>query len=148
MKPTVGRIVHFYTSQPQHQSGGKGIGPYAAIITSVHSDSCVDVAVFKAGLGGGTVSVTSVTDGLPTKDMQGNAWAWPPREEAPQPDAFDKWTEGLGEVKTVTISLEEAKDIEVLLNAHSRTQIPTKEARQRARELSEALLHAIVEHTG
>jgi hypothetical protein len=46
MKPTIGRIVHFYTGVPGYQANGAGEGPYAAIITQVWSDTCVNLMVF------------------------------------------------------------------------------------------------------
>ena len=38
MKPSVGRIVHYYTQVPHQQFNGMGTGPYAAIITQVHGE--------------------------------------------------------------------------------------------------------------
>lgn len=107
MKPTVGRIVHFYSSQPADQANSAGNGPYAAIITQVWSDTCVNLVVF--GGDGSVKCFTSVTDHLPedVANMQGRAWQWPPREEVRMEinhaeltearDAFDKWAEGLGD---------------------------------------------------
>ena len=46
MKPTVGRIVHFYTSSPPTKPGvstpglnGQGNGPYPAIVVQVFDDA-------------------------------------------------------------------------------------------------------------
>lgn len=38
-KPTVGRIVHYYTDDPVHQSNGGGHGPYAAVVVQVFATS-------------------------------------------------------------------------------------------------------------
>lgn len=77
-KPTVGRIVHYFPgSADSLYVQGK---PLAALITSVWSDTCVNLAVFHAN-GGTPYSKTSVflqQDGLaaPSEIYA----AWPPRE--------------------------------------------------------------------
>ena len=48
MSPTVGRIVHYY-DPGLNGLGSNDEGPYAAIITHVHDDSCVDLTVFPSG---------------------------------------------------------------------------------------------------
>ena len=75
-KPTVGRVVHFYTSQMLHQSNGLGEGPYAAIISQVHSDPCVSLTVFPPFIP--PYSASNVMEG--TAQDSGNRWCWPPRE--------------------------------------------------------------------
>ena len=48
-KPSIGRVVHYFTQQTHQQFNGVGIGPYAAIITQVHgegNDPYVTVTVF------------------------------------------------------------------------------------------------------
>ncbi|MEN6540880.1 MAG: hypothetical protein ABFC67_14830 [Mizugakiibacter sp.] len=58
IKPTVGRVVH-YTPGPTEKIPGNGSGqPLAALIAFVHSDSCVNLAVFDAN--GNNHSRTSV----------------------------------------------------------------------------------------
>lgn len=44
-KPTIGRIVHVF-SKEMAQFPPNGVGPYAAIITAVHSDAEIDVHAF------------------------------------------------------------------------------------------------------
>lgn len=60
IKPTVGRVVHYYPAKSLYAFGfcvyeGK---PHAALITAVHGDSCVNLAVFDVN--GNTFSATSV----------------------------------------------------------------------------------------
>jgi hypothetical protein len=62
-KPTIGRIVHFL-----HSDGGKR----AAIITAVHNDECVNLAVFPPS--GPSYSETSVLMGA-----DAGRWCWPTR---------------------------------------------------------------------
>lgn len=51
IKPTVGRVVWFYYEAEQ-------MTQYAAIVTAVHSDTCVNLCVFD--INGGTHGVMSV----------------------------------------------------------------------------------------
>lgn len=55
--PTVGRIVWFYPDEVPMQQAAAG-QPLAAIVTHVHSDTMVNLAVFSPA--GGTFGVTSV----------------------------------------------------------------------------------------
>lgn len=65
MQPTVGRTVHFFDSNE---------GPYAAIITRVWTDTCVNLTVF--GLNDQAAIVkTSVV--LGSDNPTGYRWAWP-----------------------------------------------------------------------
>ena len=75
MKPSVGRIVHFHTTNKDRQSNGVGVGPYPAIITRVWSDSCVNVKVLPDCAP--PFDSTSVC----LEESAGSAWwSWPPRE--------------------------------------------------------------------
>jgi surface antigen len=67
-QPTIGRVVHFYQSATQ----GK---PHAALVTDVHSASCVNVAGFNSG--GTQVSASSVI--FSEDPAAGIRWCWPPR---------------------------------------------------------------------
>ena len=69
MKPTIGRIVHF-TEDGQ---------PLPAIITKVHSDTCVNLQVFYDSNRIGAWR-SSVTQGTGER-----SWAWPVIK--PEPDA-------------------------------------------------------------
>lgn len=69
MKPTVGRIVHFYE---------QGQGPFAAIITVVHSETCCTLSVFKPQQT--QVYVGSSVQHESVADKSWVYWAWPPRE--------------------------------------------------------------------
>lgn len=70
MKPTIGRIVHYWVVD----SYGN-IVPRAAIITHVWADTCVNLHVFADGSFGGE-------DYKPTSVCEGNiplSWSWPER---------------------------------------------------------------------
>ena len=61
---SVGRIVHFYDG---------AAGPYAAIVTTVHSPTCGNLHVFEDN---GSRDVTSVQDREASASLY---WEWPPR---------------------------------------------------------------------
>jgi hypothetical protein len=68
MKPSIGRVVHYYASAGQ-------VKPFAALITDVHSDTCINVAGFNNGnTQFGQTSVCYNED--PTSGMR---WVWPPK---------------------------------------------------------------------
>lgn len=46
IRPTVGRIVHYYSTSTDEWINRIGSEPLAAIITAVHSDTCVNLTVF------------------------------------------------------------------------------------------------------
>lgn len=66
-QPTIGRIVHYHDGD---------VSPYAAIITQVWSDTCVNLAVFTHE--GHTFPVTSCLH--PEGGGIGQYWDWPARE--------------------------------------------------------------------
>ena len=91
MKPTVGRMVHFYSGDIADQSNVAGAGPYPAVITRVWSDTCVNLTVFPDN-GVGLLHFTSVANHMPEDraNMIGRAWEWPPREaEGPVPTGIE-----------------------------------------------------------
>lgn len=68
MKPSIGRIVHFYAHGET--------SPQAAIVVAVWSDTCVNLVAFN---GGGTSSTqSSVLEGE-AADTTRSRWCWPPR---------------------------------------------------------------------
>lgn len=67
MKPTVGRIVHFYED---------GQGPFPAIVTVVINDTCCMLSVFKPG----QTSVYLASSCLFNDSNASQYWVWPPRE--------------------------------------------------------------------
>lgn len=76
MKPAVGRIVHYYVEDPMSQTPGMGEGPYAAIVTRVHSDAIVDLMVMAPAdvrHAGSVVKFDVVSEDAKSY------WAWPPR---------------------------------------------------------------------
>lgn len=81
MKPTVGRIVHFFDHTRPRDASGKP-GPFAAIVTGTN-DPFVSLTVFPVGYPPFSVSNVSIIDASDT----GVFWNWPPREAAPAYDA-------------------------------------------------------------
>lgn len=76
MKPTVGRIVHY---QSYGTPGGEYKSlPRAAVITDVHSDTCVSLCIMNPT---GLFFTTSVNF---DSGIRPGCWNWPPREEAPK----------------------------------------------------------------
>ena len=77
MKPTVGRIVHFYNEAlPPNANNGIGVGPYAAIVTQVFSSGpYVNLKVLPYGNAWDEGSVSEKTEGI-----VGRYWIWPPRD--------------------------------------------------------------------
>lgn len=76
MQPSVGRIVHLKTRNLGFERGVDGSIIYeAAIITQVHSETLVNLTVFRRD--GRTEPKTSV----PFNQDLGveNTWCWPPR---------------------------------------------------------------------
>lgn len=67
MMPTVGRIVHVFGS-PESTT------PMAAIVTAVHGEACINVAVWDPN--GGTFARTSVMR-RDQPGIQGTCWDWP-----------------------------------------------------------------------
>lgn len=77
MKPTIGRIVHFVLS------GAAVPGDhYAAVVTHVWSDTCVNLFVFSKG----AQADDQYASGVKTSVIQdesatiGYSWHWPERE--------------------------------------------------------------------
>jgi hypothetical protein len=77
-KPSVGRIVHF---TPEVGATAGKSQPYPAVITHVHGDTCVNLAVFNDGsypLQPFMQHPTSVALRTP-QQVGGPCWEWPPR---------------------------------------------------------------------
>jgi len=73
MKPTVGRIVHFYTDNKARHSNGVDAGPYPAIITRVWSEKSVNLKVLPdCGAPFDATSTELKQEGRQTY------WEWPP----------------------------------------------------------------------
>lgn len=77
MKPTIGRIVHYY-DELLKEFAPRGVGPYAAVVTFVRSDTVVDVEVFPARMFGEEVTGLELMGG---DRGQTRWWQWPPREQ-------------------------------------------------------------------
>ncbi len=84
MKPTVGRIVHFYTKDVSKHSNGQGDGPYPAIVLQTgfsHGDydsmSNLHVLSYGGSYVEGSVSEKSKAEKI--GDTQ-RWWEWPPRD--------------------------------------------------------------------
>lgn len=92
MKPTVGRIVHFYSdAQKSNPSGnpswdgrghnGQGAGPYAAIVGQVFDGAdYANLFVFDPFAGGLGHWEGSVSEWNGEDDKPARYWVWPPRE--------------------------------------------------------------------
>lgn len=76
MKPTVGRIVHYYVEDVTRQTCAMGDGPYAAIITRVHSDAIVDLMVLSPADMRHAGQVAKLEE---ASDEALTYWTWPPR---------------------------------------------------------------------
>lgn len=80
MKPTVGRIVHFYTEVPGEQRNSAGRGPYAAVITQVLRDDGedrVNLHVFSPTYNASDMKASGIgRDALTEKRY----WIWPAME--------------------------------------------------------------------
>ena len=64
MKPTIGRIVHYWQAAP-------GVEPVPAIIVYVWSDDCINLRIFRDSPATDDEHVTSVT-----RCDQGDKWGW------------------------------------------------------------------------
>jgi hypothetical protein len=83
MKPSVGRIVHFYRKVGAAREYS---GPFAAIVTRVYqeADQPVDLTIFDWG------GVTRPERLVSTEEFNGQRyWVWPPRDAAPAPAVID-----------------------------------------------------------
>lgn len=77
IKPTVGRIVHYYPPSDSNCSG-----PLAAMVVCVWSDTCVNLAIFDkngVAMGKPPTSVLLIQDGNEVPSG-GSYCCWPPRE--------------------------------------------------------------------
>lgn len=90
MTPSVGRIVHYHPADTHGKTASEaGLRvrkgqPYAAIVTHVWSDTCVnlrviDDATYLLGSGSALPSVSSCTLGDPASPPEHGYWSWPPR---------------------------------------------------------------------
>jgi hypothetical protein len=79
---TVGRIVHYYTTDKRHQSNGAGEGPYPAVVTQVLAKTSANLFVFPnhihmaaslSGLVKSTVKHRSTLGDTHPKEW----WQWP-----------------------------------------------------------------------
>lgn len=92
MKPTIGRIVHFYSPVPigDWASAADAVtyGPFAAIVTGVCDDpKNVDLAVFGSNFVQFFPVVPFVADVVAARRQQaapsmGVCWTWPPRVQS------------------------------------------------------------------
>jgi hypothetical protein len=91
--PTIGRIVHYYQgdfeapsnysdAQRHAWTGTNGTRVHPAMITHVHTDSCVNLMVFwDAGTPAARTSMTVLPDEVFAEGMHctNSGWRWPPR---------------------------------------------------------------------
>lgn len=82
MKPTVGRIVHFYTKNTSRHFNGAGEGPYAAMIVQAHGDRCASLRVFPPfaeEYTAGSVMLADESSGPGFAEASYERFEWPPR---------------------------------------------------------------------
>ena len=77
MKPAIGRIVHFHDLTSPTGAGMPYVDTFAAIITAVHSDTCVNLTIFYPN--GDTRGVSSVSLDGDVGTHTPYSWSWPPR---------------------------------------------------------------------
>lgn len=83
MEPSIGRIVHFYTTDATKHSNGQGNGPYPAIITQIFAGGAQGCNLkvfppFGAPYDEGScpqIAVQAESD----PNQQSRWWTWPPR---------------------------------------------------------------------
>lgn len=75
MKPTIGRIVHYYPDESPNSLKECGPGPHAAIITKVNSDTNINITVLADGVE--PFSKRNIETGNAPGE---SCWKWPPRE--------------------------------------------------------------------
>lgn len=79
MKPTIGRIVHFF-DEDLKDYGPNHAGPYAAIVTFVHNETTIDLTVFPSHV------FTSRSQTSVERDAGDRGarmwWQWPIREHS------------------------------------------------------------------
>lgn len=73
MKPSIGRIVHYFVREWDSEHPEGVVNPYPGIITKVHEDDSVDLAAFGGPEHGLVVTGIAFGDGEP------RTWIWPPR---------------------------------------------------------------------
>ena len=81
MKPTVGRIVHYYPDATSITLDRWGEGPYAAVVTAVHQDDSMVVSLAVFARPGDDVFGVALSD-IPFGREGTRRWCWPPREGA------------------------------------------------------------------
>lgn len=81
IKPTIGRVVWFHPSSHSAESGFAPTSICAAIVAHVHSDTCVNLAVFDGnGVSHSKTSVPLYQDGDPVPDA-GYYCEWMPYQK-------------------------------------------------------------------
>jgi hypothetical protein len=76
MKPTVGRIVHYFNmaAAAGPQNNQMGPGPYAALVVQVFSEHCVSLKVFAPTEGNDRIESSVESRG---STLGGRFWDWP-----------------------------------------------------------------------
>lgn len=79
MKPTVGRVVHYY--QDGLNLNGIVSGPYAADVTQVWGDGTQYINLWvKPPMAEGFHAGSVAQGGTPLAEGHNRRWVWPPRE--------------------------------------------------------------------
>lgn len=76
--PSVGRIVHYFTTNKFRHLNGVNEGPYAAMVTQVFPNGVVNLKIFCPLQAAYDESSVHEQD---TAGKQDKYWMWPPRTE-------------------------------------------------------------------
>lgn len=77
IKPSIGRIVHYFPQPGEFGLHSNSTSPCAAIITAVWSDTCVNLKVLVDGPHDHWVTSRMLREG--SDDCGFGVWAWPER---------------------------------------------------------------------
>ena len=78
-KPSVGRIVHFFSRVRGDQFNGGGDGPYAAIVTQVFDGPYVNLKVLPSMAEPSDVGSVSPGHAVDKTADHARWWEWPPK---------------------------------------------------------------------
>ena len=90
IKPTIGRVVWYAPAVSERFQGDDGSQRWAALVTNVWSDTCVNLAVFDPnGVASNRTSVLLVQEGSPTPGASFCEWMPYQKGQAAKTDALE-----------------------------------------------------------